>query len=385
MVKETLKTFVALVVAAFVALPAPAVQALSIAYNPVDEIIENMADAESVDFSLDIDLETDNDQIDQPVEVHIDLDGVTDFERKSAFDLSFVSVDDSGENRTAGGSMIMIGNTLYLSEMGGEWYFIELDTSAPTEDDIDDGVEEIQDAMNDLLDRGVIAFDAEAPDRVNGIKTTRYSYHVDMDRFVDFLVDTDQISEAQAEEMAESIDDVTIGGSLWIDTSEMLPAKFTMNIDANSSATSYTSIDVTVVFNSFNEAVKISAPKHATNLEEADFSNTEDTVDAAFEMTVASMDTDGDGLTNADEDELWNSNPLSNDTDGDGYLDYTEVINGYDPNGSGKLDSDGDGLTDYAEMTLHWTNRYDSDSDNDGYADGVEIANGYNPNGPGRW
>jgi Bacterial TSP3 repeat len=90
-------------------------------------------------------------------------------------------------------------------------------------------------------------------------------------------------------------------------------------------------------------------------------------------------------LSDIEEKKLWHTSTHNTDTDGDGYSDYTEVINGYNPKGFGKLDSDGDSLTDYAELTIHWTNRHDTDSDNDGYDDGTEIANGYNPNGTGKW
>ncbi|MFH1426636.1 MAG: hypothetical protein ABIG66_04405 [Candidatus Kerfeldbacteria bacterium] len=48
--------------------------------------------------------------------------------------------------------------------------------------------------------------------------------------------------------------------------------------------------------------------------------------------TDATLDTDGDGLTDAKEAEL-GTNPNINDTDGDGYLDGDEVKNGYNPLG----------------------------------------------------
>lgn len=50
-------------------------------------------------------------------------------------------------------------------------------------------------------------------------------------------------------------------------------------------------------------------------------------------------DTDGDGLTDGDEVNVWHTNPLVADTDGDGFLDGQEVQNGFDPNGPGKLPS----------------------------------------------
>ncbi|MCF7820032.1 MAG: thrombospondin type 3 repeat-containing protein [Candidatus Pacebacteria bacterium] len=43
------------------------------------------------------------------------------------------------------------------------------------------------------------------------------------------------------------------------------------------------------------------------------------------------LDSDGDGLTDKEENEIYNTNPNNPDTDGDGYLDGEEVENGYDP------------------------------------------------------
>ena len=42
-------------------------------------------------------------------------------------------------------------------------------------------------------------------------------------------------------------------------------------------------------------------------------------------------DDDGDGLTNAEEDCIWGTDPQNPDTDGDGFTDGDEVTEGYDP------------------------------------------------------
>ncbi len=46
------------------------------------------------------------------------------------------------------------------------------------------------------------------------------------------------------------------------------------------------------------------------------------------------------------------------------------------------LDSDGDGITDYEEIETYQTDPFDEDTDGDGYLDGDEIAAGYDPNEP---
>ncbi len=89
-------------------------------------------------------------------------------------------------------------------------------------------------------------------------------------------------------------------------------------------------------------------------------------------------DTDGDGLSDADE-AIYGSDPLNRDYDGDGLLDGAEVNQyGTDPLNN---DTDGDGLTDGAEINQYGTNPANADTDGDGLGDGDEIyAYGTNPN-----
>ncbi len=107
-------------------------------------------------------------------------------------------------------------------------------------------------------------------------------------------------------------------------------------------------------------------------------------------------DTDGDGLTDpqeeelgtdpdvvdTDEDELGDgdeviagSDPLEPDTDEDGILDGEEVANGTDPT---KADTDGDGISDPDEIALG-TDPANPDTDGDGLSDGDEVDRGTNP------
>ena len=92
-------------------------------------------------------------------------------------------------------------------------------------------------------------------------------------------------------------------------------------------------------------------------------------------------DTDGDGLTDADE-ATRGTDPTDPDTDGDGTPDGAEVTAGQDPL---DRDTDDDGLSDGDEARIG-TNPRDPDTDGDGIADGTErgVTDPLpDPDGPG--
>lgn len=121
-------------------------------------------------------------------------------------------------------------------------------------------------------------------------------------------------------------------------------------------------------------------------------------------------DFDYDGLTNWDEVNTHQTNPLEWDTDGDGLSDDWELANYLDPNDDGSTDpangangdpdndgltneyeywywadpnlpdTDWDGLSDYAEVITHGTNPWNPDTDEDTLYDGDEVlTHGTNP------
>jgi outer membrane protein OmpA-like peptidoglycan-associated protein len=84
-------------------------------------------------------------------------------------------------------------------------------------------------------------------------------------------------------------------------------------------------------------------------------------------------DSDGDGLSDGDEMLTFHTDPIKADTDGDGIKDGEEVnTTKTDPL---KADTDGDGLNDYAEIHLYKTSPLKPDSDGDGLSDGDEVNN----------
>ena len=94
-----------------------------------------------------------------------------------------------------------------------------------------------------------------------------------------------------------------------------------------------------------------------------------------LESVVINPDSDGDGLTDADETDVYGTDPANPDTDGDGLTDGDEVlVDGTDPLNP---DTDGGGIGDGQEVLIDGTDPLDPsddviDSDGDGLLDGME-------------
>jgi hypothetical protein len=119
-----------------------------------------------------------------------------------------------------------------------------------------------------------------------------------------------------------------------------------------------------------------------------------DAEEVELNTDAALADTDEDGLTDGQEVLEIGTAPLAPDTDGDGILDGDEVVQGTDPlDGVAAapvaeeapveepapeaivgtaVDSDGDGLEDEIELSLG-TDPADADTDDDGATDGAEY------------
>jgi len=105
-------------------------------------------------------------------------------------------------------------------------------------------------------------------------------------------------------------------------------------------------------------------------------------------MGDPAWDSDGDGLSDYDEVELYGTDPQNPDTDGGGVPDGQEVLvdgtNPLDPSDDlVPVDSDGDGLFDYEETGLYGTDPQNPDTDGGGVSDGQEVlVDGTNPLDP---
>lgn len=97
-----------------------------------------------------------------------------------------------------------------------------------------------------------------------------------------------------------------------------------------------------------------------------DASGNESDYSEELAFSVPALDTDGDGLSDYDEINVYGTNPLNPDTIGDGMGDGARVaLWGVDWD----KDFDGDGII----------NLFDPDADGDGYLDSQEVASGSNP------
>ena len=83
------------------------------------------------------------------------------------------------------------------------------------------------------------------------------------------------------------------------------------------------------------------------------------------------LDSDGDGLSDKDETEVYHTDPYKPDTDGDGLRDGEEVLK-YHTDPLNK-DTDYDGLSDGEEVLKYGTNPLERDTDHGGVADGHEV------------
>lgn len=84
-----------------------------------------------------------------------------------------------------------------------------------------------------------------------------------------------------------------------------------------------------------------------------------------------SIDSDSDGIPDADERTIYNTDPNNVDTDGDGISDGDEIRKtNTNPR---QRDSDFDTVSDYDEVNRYGTDPLKADSDSDGRSDGQEI------------
>lgn len=114
--------------------------------------------------------------------------------------------------------------------------------------------------------------------------------------------------------------------------------------------------------------------------------NSQDNTFIGKQASGESADSDGDGLTDAEEQQGWQviifngereieryrvtSDPLNPNSDGDELNDFEEAQASLDPT---KNDTDVDGLEDHIEVNVFKSKGFDKDTDKDGLNDGDEV------------
>ncbi len=356
--------------------PTQSAQALSVYLNPdnvTEQIWHNVQNAESVEFSASLDASFTyvNEapfEFSAYTEVATSTDASQEMFGEYAAEWMF---SDSHGNESGSGSAILTPENLYYREGQEVWNVLPIEQSLMEEMNYDEVTDEVsEDVVFDLLQQGIVMTEELERERINGVNNWHYGYRIDTNRILDLAMQDAMYDQTELAELKWYLDNfVSLGGEIWINPQTLYPSRISFNAFLDDAEVGTGSLNITINFHSFNQPILVNEPVVPVVTQPV--------------YDEVNRDSDGDGLTDAEEIR-WNANPYSTDTDGDGYDDYTEVTNGYDPNGPGAIDSDGDGLRDYHELYRYNTNPNHPDSDGDGYPDGLEIANNYNPNGPGR-
>lgn len=86
-----------------------------------------------------------------------------------------------------------------------------------------------------------------------------------------------------------------------------------------------------------DDATTLPPPEQAAGPADSDSDGLTDEEEASLGTNSQNIDSDNDGLFDRDEVRVYKTDPLNPDSDGDTFSDGTEVLNGYNPNGAGKL------------------------------------------------
>lgn len=81
----------------------------------------------------------------------------------------------------------------------------------------------------------------------------------------------------------------------------------------------------------------VPTPEPTPEVVDSDSDGLPDTEELSLGTNPQNIDSDSDGLFDRDEVRVYQTDPLNPDTDGDTFSDGTEVQNGYNPKGQGKL------------------------------------------------
>ncbi|MFH1711722.1 MAG: hypothetical protein ABH846_00595 [Patescibacteria group bacterium] len=344
----------------------------------VHKVIENLENADSFEYLLEVDVKYDYEDDPGLYEVDIDVDGAwqdtASNQLRASANINAV-VTNEGESDESSLAFVITPDRLYIQE-DGQWLYETTDGSNGLTLNVDTNTEEVTDYLTQFATEGITITQKLSNQRVNGVVMERYAYQLNDDGLIAMLRSTGEISEDDLDEIATMLTEVNIYGEIWLEKGTLNPYRLIVEGTALVEEDILVNYSVSLTFTSFDKNTKVLDPAGAKPYTQPD-------VAPCGNDPELYQDSDEDGLTDLEES-TYGTDCNDPDTDNDGYRDGLEVDNGYDPLGPGQLDSDGDGLGNRDEIQIHYSDPYDSDSDDDGYPDGTEIKYGYDPNGPGR-
>jgi len=302
-----------------------------------------------------------------------------EFERDSMHVFDFepeVGEGLTGEVRVINGATYLKMDSLFgleeiFTDLADSWIMYaegEETGLLPTEGGLLDSenelTEEQQQEVEALVARSsfVLVNSANITEIVNGVATRMFEVEPDLVGIRDFamksfeITNDEEMSPADLAELDALITSIAnLQGTLWIDTKTHYLHRVTVWGPASSPEGDEVNLYIKAEFTNHDDSMSIEVPKNYVGFEEL------------FGAALG----DAFGLPEAEEGEF------------DYFGGDNEVSKGFPEAGSGtSLDSDGDGLPD-ADEGFYGTDPFDTDSDNDGILDGQEVEDGSNPMGTG--
>ncbi len=277
------------------------------------------------------------------------------------------------------------GGAFDFSALNDKWVSLDLDAiqdefdpapeNSPEREAASKKVAELQAA---LKRHQLLEITGQLPaETINEVPTFHFSYVINLEEARKLVIEAREImderklNESEIAEIAKALEgSAQPSGELWIGKKDYMPYKMTFKtsrVNTFDGVTGTTVIDLTLFLSKFNEPVVVEKPEAITfqeafgllmgsfeiptsftsddlkidNVKDGDGellwgSDAATTVTGTSDFELSGPDADKDGLPDEME-ELFGTDPKKADTDGDGFNDYSEIENGYNPLGAGKL------------------------------------------------
>lgn len=241
--------------------------------NTAQQVFDNLENAMSSEMQIFVDGEAYYDSF-VSFNADIDISSLVDENDKefARFDVE-ASLRGDGINETVAGSLIVIDDTFYVQERGGDWHFLQ-GPSLADELGLRDLEDFEQDSFTDYFEiiKGGLFITSELPSEfINGSNHLHYGYQIDTDVIIDYYMDASgAVSYVDQNDIIEAKqylnDHLNVSGEIWINPSTLYPYKATLNVDVDDLDGISATVNFTVLFNSFNQELTIEAPENAIDV-----------------------------------------------------------------------------------------------------------------------